>query len=110
MRTAGSQPIELLPPRGHWVGGEPALDAAAGENMEVVLDGSLRRVEAGFGHARAAPGSDEGKVRRSPRQNVVAGDLDVLIQDPQLLVANRGLVDGANKRRIIEKLFYPELR
>ena len=28
MRTSGSQPLELLPPAGHRVGGEPAPDAA----------------------------------------------------------------------------------
>jgi hypothetical protein len=75
--------------------------------MVVVLDDSLRRVEAGFGYARAATGSDERKIRPSPRRNVVAGDLDVLIQDPQLLVADKCRVGEANKRRIIENSSIP---
>ena len=76
---------------------------------ELSLDGSLRRVEAGFVQPRAGPESDEGKVRPLPRQNLVAGDLDLLIQDLQLPIAGQCLVDQARQQRIIEKLFYPEL-
>src|SRR5258708_13251071 len=41
MRTAGSQPIELLSPTGHRVGGEPALDAA--DRRAVPQDPVLRQ-------------------------------------------------------------------
>src|SRR5512135_3571422 len=41
MRTPGSQPIELLSPTGHRVGGEPALDAA--DRRAVPQDPVLRQ-------------------------------------------------------------------
>jgi hypothetical protein len=82
----------------------------AGENIRLVLDGSLSRLEAGSVHTRAGPDSDEGKVRPLPRQNLVVGDPDVLSQGLQLLVADQCLVDQTRKLRIIEKLFYRDLR
>ena len=82
----------------------------AGENIKLVVEGSLRRVEAGSVQPRAGPDTDEGKVRPLPGHNHVAGDLDVLSQDLQLLVADQGLVDQARKHRIIEKHFDRDLR
>ena len=59
--------------------------------IRVSLNGPLGRVEAGFVQPRAGPDSDEGKVRPLPRQNLVAGDLDFLIQDLQLPIAGQCL-------------------
>jgi hypothetical protein len=58
-----------------------------------VFDDSLSRVKAGLSQPGAAPESDVRKVRHSPRQNLVSGDLDVLNQDLQLLVADQCVVD-----------------
>ena len=80
-----------------------------GEIRVVAYAGSLRREVAESVQPRAGPDSDEGKVRPLPRQNLVAGDLDFLIQDLQLPIADQCLVDQARKHRIIEKLFDPEL-
>jgi hypothetical protein len=44
-----------------------------------------------------------------PRQNLGAGDSDVLSQDLQLLVADQCPVDQARRHRIIEKRFDPDL-
>ena len=80
-----------------------------GAKRVVPYCGSLNREGAEFVQPRAAPDRDEGKVRSSPRQDLVAGDLDVLSQDLQLLVAAQCLLDQANQGRIIEELFDPDL-
>ena len=67
----------------------------AGEIFELILDGSFRRVFAGFVQPRAGPESDERKVGPLPRQNLVSGDLDLLVQDLQLPIADQRLVDQA---------------
>ena len=66
-----------------------------GRYSSCLVSGSQRREAAGFVQPRAGPESDEGKVRPSPRQNLVAGDLDFLIQDLQLPIAGQCLVDQA---------------
>ena len=73
------------------------------------LAGSFERVAAVLVQPAAGPDRDEGKVRPLPRQNLVLGDLDLLIQDLQLPIAGQCLLDQARQQRIIEKLFYPEL-
>ena len=76
---------------------------------EFVLGGSLRCVFAGFLDARAGPQSDEGQERPLPRQGLVAGDLDFLIQNLQFPVAGQSLIDQTGQQGIIEKLFESEL-
>jgi len=76
-----------------------------GEHRVGEYGDSLKRVAAVSVRPHAAPGRDEGKVRPLARQNLVAGDLDLLSQDPQLLVAEQCLVDQGGQHRIIEKLF-----
>ena len=80
-----------------------------GEIGVVSHAGSLKRVAAVFVQPPAGPDGDEGKVRPLPRQNLVPGDLDLLIQDLQFPIADQCLMDQARKHRIIVKLFYPEL-
>ena len=81
-----------------------------GEIRVVEYAGSFFREAAVSVQPRAGPDSDEGKVRPWPRQNLVAGDLDLLIQDLQLPIVDQCLFDQARKHRIIVKLFDPELR
>jgi hypothetical protein len=78
--------------------------------IRVVFDaGSREREAAESVHPDAAPGRDEGLVRPRPRQDLVAGDLDLLGQDPQLQVPGQRLVDQARQQRIIEKVFNRDL-
>jgi hypothetical protein len=83
--------------------------AMAGSNIELVFDGSGRRVEAGFVHPRASRETEEGKEGPTPRLCLVVDDPDFLSQELQLLVDDQCLVDQARKDRIIEKLFYRDL-
>ena len=57
---------------------------------------------------RAGREADEGKIRPRPRQDLVAGDLDFLIQVLQLPIIEQRLLDQACQPSIIIKFFDPE--
>ena len=67
----------------------------AGEIGVVSETGSFKRVAAVFVQPPAGPDGDEGKVRPLPRQNLVPGDLDLLIQDLQLQIAGQCLAGSS---------------
>ena len=90
---------------GDRVGEEPA----GGERIVEDRDAG-DRVQAGLLDPDPAGRADGRQVRPLARDDLVAGDLDVLGEDPQLLVPFDRTSDQGDERRVVEELFDPEPR
>ena len=71
---------------------------------ELILRGPQRRVEAVPVERRFPAQAEEGQVRTAPGENLIAGDLNLLIQNLQFLVAGDRLGDCRRQDRVVEEL------